>query len=178
MEKEGIVCTQSSVGTKDGLYDTSTFATTKADATIDAVVVGLDTNFDYQKLCHASVLLQMGKTFLASNADVYDLLPEGQLPGNGAVVEALAVAAGKTPEVIGKPFTTQIDLFMEDKGLKDKSRILVIGDRLDTDIELGKNAKVDSALVLTGVGTMKDVENAERVGNALPTYILNSLQLS
>eukprot|EP00826_Nyctotherus_ovalis_P046745 TRINITY_DN5318_c0_g1_i12.p1 TRINITY_DN5318_c0_g1~~TRINITY_DN5318_c0_g1_i12.p1 ORF type:complete len:158 (+),score=43.61 TRINITY_DN5318_c0_g1_i12:589-1062(+) len=153
------------------------FTAMKPDTAIDAVVVGLDTGFDYQKLCCASVLLQMGKHFLASNADVYDLLPEGRLPGNGAVVEALSVAAGKTPEVIGKPFTTQIDLFMEDKGLKDKSRILVIGDRLDTDIELGRNAGVDSALVLTGVGIMEDVENAEKLGNALPTYILNSLQL-
>lgn len=144
------------------------------DTTIDAVVIGLDTSFDYHKLSYASILLQMGKPFLASNMDAYDPRLEGVFPGNGAMVEALSVAAGKLPEVVGKPSTIQVDLYMEDKGLKDKSRILVLGDRLDTDIELGKNAGVDSVLVLTGISKVEDIGKS---GNPTPTYVINSLEI-
>lgn len=171
------MCVQTYVNTSNGVYDMNTFTSMEVDDSINAVIVGLDVEIDYQKLSYASVLIQAGRRFLASNSDTYDPRPEGIFPGNGAIVEALITATGQQPEVIGKPYPTQIDVFMTDKGLSDKSKILVIGDRLDTDIELGKNAKVDSALVLTGIATMKDVESAKKNNQTLPTYILDSLQI-
>ncbi len=179
MQEAGIECVQTAVDTPDKIYDMGKFPDLKVDTSIDAVVVGIDLNIDYQKLCYASVLLQMGKKFLASNPDTFDPMPEGIFPGNGAIVEALSVASGKKPEMVGKPFTAQVDTFMSDKGLaeKDKGKMLIIGDRLDTDISLGKNAGVDTALVLTGVAKMKDVEKSMQEGGAVPKYIVDSLEI-
>lgn len=178
LNQAGIQCVQTSTNTANGVYDIADFPKMSVDTSIDAVVVGWDICVDYQKLCYASVLLQMGKKYIASNPDIYDPMTNGIIPGNGTVLEALNLVSGKQPEIVGKPHPTQVNTFMEDKGLgeKDKSRILVIGDRLDTDIALGKNANVDAALVLTGINTLEDVEKAEKSGGIVPNYILTSLQ--
>lgn len=175
----GIECIQTHTEESDGVFDMASFSDMKVDETIDAVVVGWDTSVDYQKLCYASILLQMGKKFIASNPDVYDPMPNGYAPGTGPTLITLSVVTGKEPEIIGKPYPNQIYAFMEDKGLeeKDKSKILVIGDRLDTDIALGKNINIDAALVLTGISKMKDVDYAVKNNRTVPTYILDSLQV-
>ncbi len=85
-------------------------------------VVGIDIQLSYAKLAYASVLLQSGRPFIASNADAYDSLPDGIFPGNGAIVEALTVASGKSPLIIGKPYTAQIDVFLRDRHLSDQDK--------------------------------------------------------
>lgn len=172
----GVESVQTHTESADGTYDTSEFAHMKVDGEIDAVVVGWDTAVDFQKLCYAAVLLQMGKHFIASNPDVYDPMPHGVAPGTGPTLITLTAITGKEPEIIGKPYPNQVNTFMEDKGIeeKEKRRILVIGDRLDTDIALGRNANIDAALVLTGISKMEDVEKAEK---NVPKYILESLQV-
>ena len=87
---------------------------------------------------------------------------------------ALSIVARRSPEIVGKPYTAQVDLFMEDKGIKDKSKIIIIGDRFDTGIKLGKNAGIDTVLVLTGVGK---IEGMGKEGNGIPTHILKLLEL-
>eukprot|EP00826_Nyctotherus_ovalis_P000076 TRINITY_DN0_c1360_g1_i1.p1 TRINITY_DN0_c1360_g1~~TRINITY_DN0_c1360_g1_i1.p1 ORF type:complete len:119 (+),score=34.63 TRINITY_DN0_c1360_g1_i1:53-409(+) len=118
----------------------------------------------------------MGKHFIASNPDIYDPMPYGIAPGTGPTLITLTTITGKEPEIIGKPYPNQVNTFMEDKGIeeKEKRRILVIGDRLDTDIALGRNASIDAALVLTGISKMEDVEKAEK---NVPKYILESLKV-
>eukprot|EP00826_Nyctotherus_ovalis_P013006 TRINITY_DN13477_c0_g1_i11.p1 TRINITY_DN13477_c0_g1~~TRINITY_DN13477_c0_g1_i11.p1 ORF type:complete len:192 (-),score=66.52 TRINITY_DN13477_c0_g1_i11:170-745(-) len=172
----GVESVQTHTESADGVYDTSEFADMKVDGEIDAVVVGWDTSVDYQKLCYAGVLLQMGKHFIASNPDIYDPMPYGIAPGTGPTLITLTTITGKEPEIIGKPYPNQVNTFMEDKGIeeKEKRRILVIGDRLDTDIALGRNASIDAALVLTGISKMEDVEKAEK---NVPKYILESLKV-
>jgi len=180
LEKVGLECLQTQEESKDNIFDMNKFPSMKVDENIDAVVVGLDIYIDYQKLCYASILLQMGKNFLASNPDGFDPMPQGIFPGNGSLVEALKIASGKQPEIIGKPFTSQVDTYIIDKKLdpvKDKEKILIIGDRLDTDISLGNNANIDTALVLTGVSKIEDVQISQKVGGPIPTYILDSLKI-
>jgi len=175
----GIESIQTHTESTEGVFDTSSFPTMKVDETIDAVVVGWDTRINYQKLCYASVLLQMGKKFIASNPDIYDPMPNGVSPGTGPTLITLTAVSGKEPEIIGKPYPNQVNVFMEDKGLEEKmkSRILIIGDRLDTDIALGKNVNVDTALVLTGITKMSNLKKAIKDNEIIPTYILDSLQL-
>lgn len=175
----GIESVQTCTEESDGVFDTANFPNMKVDETIDAVVVGWDTTIDYQKFCYGSILLQMGKKFIASNPDIYDPMPNGYAPGTGLTLITLSVVTGKEPEITGKPYPNQIYTFMEDKGLgeKDKSKMLVIGDRLDTDIALGRNINIDAALVLTGISKMKDVEYAIKNNKTVPTYILDSLQV-
>ncbi len=180
LEKAGIQCVTSCISTESKIFDMSSFTSLKVDQSIEAVVMGIDTNLDYQKLCYASVLIQQGKPFVATNTDAFDCLPEGVFAGNGSAVAGLTVAVNKEPSIVGKPFTTQVEVFMADHGLKeeDKRRMVVIGDRLDTDVLLGKNAGVDSALILTGCTSKKELEaEKKKKSGIVPTFVLESLKI-
>lgn len=120
---------------------------------IEAVVIGLDTAFNYRKLCIAVGLLQRypDALLIATNKDSYDLVGADarHLPGNGALVAAVEVASERKAIVTGKPSPILADLISEEHGL-DPSRTLMVGDRLDTDIKFGLKGGMKSALVLTG----------------------------
>jgi phosphoglycolate/pyridoxal phosphate phosphatase family enzyme len=150
---------------------------------VGAVVVGSDSSFTFAKLAYASLMIQRGARFIATNPDAADLFGPGLYPGAGALVDAVAKASGKAPEIYaGKPSGFMLDLLSEHTGI-DLSRTLVIGDRLDTDVAFGKAGKAAmTALVMTGVATMDDVEAlvAEAATNAdaaaaLPDRIVGSL---
>lgn len=130
---------------------------TEGNGQIDAVVVGLDTEFNYRKLCIATVLLQKypNALFVATNEDAYDLVgaDSRHLPGNGALVKAIEYASQRNAINVGKPSTVLTELLNEEYGL-DPARTLMIGDRLDTDIRFGK-ISMTAALVLTGCTTAK-----------------------
>jgi len=123
---------------------------------IDAVVVGLDNDFNYKKLCIANVLLQKHPEALliATNEDAYDLVGSDarHLPGNGSLVKAIECCSQRNAINVGKPSKILADLLSEEHGL-DPARTLFVGDRLDTDIKFGKDGGMQSALVLTGCTT-------------------------
>ncbi|MBP3485447.1 MAG: HAD-IA family hydrolase, partial [Oscillospiraceae bacterium] len=79
----------------------------------------------------------------------------GFIPDCGAICQFIAHAAGRTPEFIGKPDPTIIQLALEQTGYSP-AQTLMVGDRLYTDIACGVNAGVDTALVLTGEATAAD----------------------
>jgi HAD superfamily hydrolase (TIGR01457 family) len=135
----------------------------------DAVVVGIDPSFTYADLVTGSRLVGEGAALIASNADATYPAADGMtLPGAGAVVAALEVATGVTAEVVGKPNAM---IFREALRRAGGRRPLVVGDRLDSDIEGARRLGWDSALVLTGVSTEADVR---RTGIA-PTYVVDRL---
>jgi HAD superfamily hydrolase (TIGR01450 family) len=123
---------------------------------VDAVVVGLDTEFNYRKLCIANVLLQRypDALLVATNEDAYDLVGADarHLPGNGALVRAVEYCSRRKAINVGKPSVILADLLREEYGL-NPGRTLMVGDRLDTDILFGKRNGMKSALVLTGCTT-------------------------
>jgi len=153
------------------------------DESVGAVVVGSDSKFTFAKLAYASLMIQRGAMFVATNPDAADLLGPGLYPGAGALASAVATASGVQPAMYcGKPSAFMLNLLSE-HGAVDLSRTLVVGDRLDTDIAFGKagNAAL-TALVLTGVATPDDVEalaaRAESdpaVADALPDRVVGSL---
>lgn len=126
----------------------------------DAVVVGLDTDFNYRKLCIANVLLQRNRDalFVATNEDAFDLVGADarHLPGNGALVKALEHASQRNAINVGKPSAVLANLIHRQHNL-DPSRTLMVGDRLDTDIRFGVEGGMVSALVLTGCTTANDL---------------------
>ena len=130
------------------------------DDPIDAVVVGLDTEFTYRKLCIANVLLQKNPKALlvATNRDAYDLVGANawHLPGNGALVAALECASQRTAIHVGKPSSTLVQILIENYAI-DPTRTLMVGDRLDTDITFGSINHMKTALVLTGCTTTSDI---------------------
>lgn len=122
-----------------------------------AVVVGLDREISYNKLSTATLLIRQGIPFIATNADKTFPSPEGLVPGAGSIVAALIASTDKNPETIGKPNTP---MFAQAVKYLDKrpEEVLVIGDRLETDIAGGQAMGCKTAVVLTGVSTREMCE--------------------
>jgi len=117
----------------------------------DWVVVGLQRNLTYDQIDEAQWRIRSGARFLATNRDATYPVERRVRPGAGMVVAAVAAAAEQEPEiVIGKPEPTMVHMILDEVGA-DPSEALLIGDRLDTDIECARRACCDSVLVLTGV---------------------------
>ncbi len=136
-----------------------------ADATVtDVVVVGWDRSVDYAKLRTASVLVERGAAFVATNADASFPAADGDWPGAGALLAAIEATTGVRAEVIGKPNPPVLLAAWERVA---KGHPLLVGDRLDTDIAGAARVGWDSLLVLTGISRAEDVQGAL----AAPTYV-------
>lgn len=121
-----------------------------------ALVQGFSPELSWQQLADACAVLDRGVLWVASNMDLTFPLPGQVAPGNGAFVRMLMSISGKTPLVAGKPATP---LMQESVDRLHATRPLVVGDRLDTDIEGANNAGLDSLLVLTGVTSADDLHD-------------------
>ena len=142
-----------------------------------AVIVGQDTSFTYAKLAYASLAIQRGAKFVATNPDAGDAIGPGLMPGAGAIVAAVEKACGVAPEIYaGKPSAFLLELL---KGNHvDMTRTLVVGDRLDTDIAFGRAGGAGATvLTLTGVCGLEDVDAAmeDSEGGVIPDHIVQSL---
>lgn len=112
-----------------------------------AVVVGFHREFDFDELDRASQAVRDGARFVATNLDATYPIPGGLLPGAGAIVAAIATAAGATPEVAGKPSPAMAEMVRHRLG----ERGVVVGDRPSTDGALADQLSWPFALVLSGV---------------------------
>lgn len=130
----------------------------------ELVVVGYDGGATYGSLKRASLLVQRGARLVATNADGSYPAADGLWPGAGALLAVITTTTGAEPEIVGKPFAP---LFEAGRRRGGGGRPLVVGDRLDTDIEGAARLGWDSMLVLTGVSGREDVE---RLG-IVPTVI-------
>jgi len=140
-----------------------------ADAAPDAVVLGWDRQVTYDDLRDASLAVQRGATLYASNDDVSYPAPGGfTWPGAGAILAALEAATGIRAEVFGKPNAPILRAALERAG---GGRPLVVGDRLETDIDGAATVGWDAALVLTGISTRAEADAATH----RPTYVLDDL---
>ena len=135
-----------------GLKQTlSEYGITETTGTPDVVIVGLNRAVTYQDIAEASDWVRAGVPFLATNRDATFPLEGGRfIPGAGSVVAAVETAGGVTPFTVGKPNPYLLELILETNRL-DASEVLVIGDRMDTDIEAGRRAGCATLLALTGV---------------------------
>jgi glycerol-1-phosphatase len=119
-----------------------------ADDAPVAVVQGYSQDVDWRMLAEATVAIRRGLPWLATNLDATVPSQRGPLPGNGSLVAALRCATGATPESTGKPDPR---MHRESVERSRAQRPIVVGDRLDTDIEGAKRVGCDSLLVLSGV---------------------------
>ena len=115
-----------------------------------AVVVGMDWHINYEKIANASILIQKGAPFYATNPDKTFPTPKGLMPGAGTMLAAVETASGVTPIMAGKPSLYLFQLAMQKMGVLPEETLMV-GDRLETDILGGQNAGCKTALVLSGV---------------------------
>jgi HAD superfamily hydrolase (TIGR01450 family) len=119
-----------------------------------AVVSGYHPDLQWRIVIQGAILVRRGLPWVASNADRTVPTPHGPGPGNGVLVEAVARFAERTPVVAGKPETP---LFEESVRRVGGDRPLVVGDRLDTDIDGAVSAGYDSLLVMTGVTDLAEL---------------------
>ncbi|TXS29051.1 HAD-IIA family hydrolase [Streptomyces sp. ms191] len=118
------------------------------------------------RFAEASYAVARGVPWYASNTDLTIPGARGIGPGNGAAVEVVRIATGAEPKVAGKPLPP---MHRETVLRTGAERPLVVGDRLDTDIEGAFNGGVDSLLVLTGVTDVAQLLAA--VPEHRPTYV-------
>ena len=135
-----------------------------------AVVQGYAPDMNYGLLAEAGVAVRDGAWYVATNADSTLPTPRGPQPGNGSLLQVIITATGVQPVVAGKPETP---LHAESIARTGAERPLVIGDRLDTDVEGAVRGGADSLLVLTGVSTAEDAVLAP--ASRRPTYLAADL---
>jgi len=140
--------------------------------TADAVVVGFDTTFSYEKAVTACRLIAAGVPFLATNIDRVCPLEGGAfLPDCGSICRMLEHATGVPPKFVGKPFSETVEYILATAGTAAEKTALV-GDRLYTDIATAVNGGVVGIAVLSGEISEADID----VSDIRPDYILNSVK--
>jgi glycerol-1-phosphatase len=135
-----------------------------------AVAQGYSPDVNYSLLAEGSLAVDAGALFVASNGDATLPSRRGRQPGNGALTEVITTATGVRPLVAGKP---EPPLHNESVLRTGAKHPLVVGDRLDTDIEAACRVAADSLLVLTGVTGPAEVVVAPP--SQRPTYLAEDL---
>jgi len=140
---------------------------------VDYVVVGMDRKFTYAKLHEAQQAILAGATFIATNRDATYPIEGNVIPGGGSIVAAVATAAEKEPILIGKPSPEAGRLITHMAGV-EPHEALMVGDRLETDIEMGRRAGLLTCLVLTGISTRQEAEALPP--ESQPHWIVDTIQ--
>lgn len=158
---------------ENGLIEAITeanFQITDSAENAQAVVVGMDRQINWLKMAEAAYAIAKGALFLGTNMDPSFPTERGLAPGNGAILQALQATVSIPPQIVGKP---QPDLFrqaLEQLGTAAEET-LVIGDRIATDIQGGKNAGLPTALMLTGVTSPEELARSA----LQPDFVFESL---
>ena len=119
--------------------------------TADVVVVGFHREFDYERLRIAATAVHNGARLIATNDDATYPTPDGPIPGGGAILAAVATAAGVEPVIAGKPYTPMALAVLDMLGRPDPATLLVVGDRPSTDGLFAGALGCRFALVRSGV---------------------------
>ena len=143
----------------------------RADLRPAAVVQGFAPEVGWVLLAEGSYAVRAGAPWFASNLDATVPTDRGLAPGNGALVDVIATATGRRPLVAGKPETPLHAEAVRRTGARSP---LVVGDRLDTDIEGALRAGAPALLVMTGVSTAAEVVLAP--ARRRPTYVAADLE--
>lgn len=131
------------------------------------VVLGYDTEINYEKLETASIHLHNGVPLVASHPDMVCPSPDGGLPDVGAYLALFKATTGVEPNhICGKPNAGMILHKIEELGLQP-SDCAMVGDRLYTDMEMAARAGVVGVLVLSGEATLDDLEAAPQTPNVV-----------
>jgi len=140
-------------------------------AGVQAVIVAFDRTLDFRKLNTAYQALIRGARFFATNIDKACPMPGGSIPDAGATIAYLEAITGRRLELsAGKPSPLILQAACDVLGLPPEQCVMV-GDRLETDIRMGKEAGMLTALPLTGVSTRRDAS----VAAYPPDYVLETL---
>ncbi len=138
----------------------------------DIVVSSFDTGLTYAGLERACTLIRGGAEYLCTHPDFNCPTETGFIPDSGAIAAAITASTGVIPRYFGKPYPDTAEMIFSYTGISAPDAC-IFGDRLYTDVALGKNSGMTAVLVLSGETTPKDLENlpAERA----PDLVIESI---
>ncbi|MBU3110005.1 HAD-IIA family hydrolase [Clostridium lacusfryxellense] len=136
----------------------------------DVVVVGFDTSLEYKNVSKACTFIRNGAIFLGVNPDFNCPTEDGFIPDCGAICSMITASTGVLPEFFGKPSPHTLKYVLNNTGFNEEE-IAFVGDRLYTDIAIGKDNDSVTILVLSGEAKLEDLDESE----IQPTLIFNSL---
>ena len=148
-------------------------------AEAEVVVMGKDPDFNQKTLELVCQAIWNGADFIVTNLDPKVPSATGFIPATGPMIKAVAYATGKEPLVCGKPSRWAGEMAVRALGLRPEESA-VVGDQLEQDIRMGKEAGLFSVLVLTGATTRDGVAAAPEAlrpdlvladVNALPAWL-------
>jgi HAD superfamily hydrolase (TIGR01450 family) len=126
----------------------------------ELLVLGYDNENTYEKLANFCLQVRQGLPYIATHPDVNYPDPRGYLPDAGAFIALIKASTSRLPDaIIGKP-SAEILWQLAEQWALQPSEVLMVGDRLYTDVQLAQNAGAMSALVLTGEAKQEDLENS------------------
>ena len=138
----------------------------------DIVITSFDTSLTYKKLDDACRLIRGGAEYLSTHPDYNCPTEMGFIPDSGAIAAFCTASTGKVPTYFGKPYRETVEMISEATGVS-LDKMCIFGDRLYTDIALGKMHGVTAVLVYTGETTRQDVANASEADR--PDFVFDSL---
>ena len=163
------------VGTEDltdSFRETGIPLLTGEEPSADIVITSFDTSLTYKKLENACRLIRGGAEYLSTHPDFNCPTETGFIPDSGAIAAFVTASTGKTQTYFGKPYRDTLDMICEATGI-ERDRMCIFGDRLYTDIAIGKRHGVTAVLVLSGETTPADVEAAAPADR--PDFVFDSL---
>lgn len=137
----------------------------------DIVVLGFDTDLTYERIRKACKYIADGAVYLATHPDRNCPTADGFMPDTGSMIEMFAASTGKYPIVLGKPMAPTVAYLAQKLGCEPQEMAFV-GDRLETDIRIGTDNGIPTALVFSGVTD----RNTLAASDIRPTVAVDSLR--
>ncbi len=158
------------VGTPSLMEEFKKFGFTLTDKSPDLAVLGYDTTLTYKKLEILCNFVSRGIPYIATHPDINCPAETGFAPDIGSFIALIKASTGRSPDVIvGKPHAPIIDAILEKTGFAP-DQILMVGDRLYTDIAMGSHG-LKTALVLSGEAKVNDIARSPHK----PDFVFNGL---
>ena len=168
---DSLIYAQGTYSFIENLKDEGLNITTEYDENAECVIVAFDTELTEKKLSNTCKMLLKDVPYYATNPDWVCPTEFGYIPDCGSMCFGIEKATGKAPVFIGKPSPLMIEEVIKIFNV-DKKDVVVIGDRIYTDIKSGVNAGIDTVLVLSGETTLKDCKKSK----IKPTFTINSVK--
>lgn len=150
-------------------FEEAGFELTATEA--EVVVLGFDMTLTYDKLRIACDLIRKGLPYIATHPDFNCPTPDGPIPDTGSMIALIKASTGVEPKIIGKPYPEMVEALRAKYGLENPDTVAMVGDRLYTDIAMGKAAGIKSILVLSGETQLADLEGSE----TQPDFVVENL---
>lgn len=126
------------------------------------IILGYDTELTYDKLRKAAIFLQNGVELIATHCDIVCPTPDGPVPDVGSMLVLFEKATRKKPlKIFGKPNAEMVNHIIK-KHKTSPEEVMMIGDRIYTDMELARRIQCDFILVLSGETKIEDVEGLDQ----------------